>query len=116
MKILNREPAVIIGIIAACVLAVVNVLVGQGVVNEDLGQAIIRALDPTTGWFLPIILGVVTRFFVYSPNSVAEIVTQTNEDTAAATAQQITEGSPPAVQPADLPGGSNEGVTEGDTE
>jgi len=61
---IKREPAVVIGIIAAAVLATLQSLAGNGVLGQDLVDTIGRALDPTTGWAIPIIVGLVTRFFV----------------------------------------------------
>jgi hypothetical protein len=61
---LKSEPAVVIGIVAACVLAVVQTLSGYGVIGSDLAGTIGRALDPTTGWAIPIVVGIITRFFV----------------------------------------------------
>ena len=61
---IKAEPAVGIGIVAACGLAVVQTLAGSGVIGDDIAGTIGRALDPTSGWALPIIIGLVTRFFV----------------------------------------------------
>lgn len=61
---LKNEPAVVIGIIAACILAVIQTLGGRGVLAEDLVETIGRALNPDTGWAIPILVGIVTRFFV----------------------------------------------------
>ena len=61
---IKAEPAVVIGIIAACVLAVVQTLSGYGVIGSDIAATIGRALDPTSGWAIPIIVGIITRFFV----------------------------------------------------
>lgn len=61
---IKAEPAVVIGIVAACVLAVVQTLAGHEVISTDIAATIGRALDPTTGWAIPIIVGIVTRFFV----------------------------------------------------
>lgn len=74
MALLKKEPAVIIGVLAACVLAVVQTLAGEGVIGADLSDTVTKALDPTTGWALPIILGIVTRFFVYSPAKADELL------------------------------------------
>ena len=52
------------------------------------------------------ILTEVIRRLVYSPASVAEIVAQTPRGDQAETAAAVMEGSPPAVQPKDLPGGA----------
>jgi MFS family permease len=61
---IRREPAVVIGIVAAAVLAVVQSLAGNEVISPDIAASIGRALDPQSGWALPIIVGIVTRFFV----------------------------------------------------
>jgi hypothetical protein len=61
---LKREPAVVIGIIAAAVLAAVQSLAGNSVIGTDLAATITAALSPESGWALPIIIGVITRFFV----------------------------------------------------
>lgn len=63
---LKREPAVVIGIIAAAALAVVQSLAGSGVVGQDVADTIGKALAPDGGWAVPIIVAVVTRFFVTS--------------------------------------------------
>lgn len=47
----------------------------------------------------------VIRRLVYSPKTASEIVAQTTTTSAPAAAAQILGGAPPAVQPADLPGG-----------
>ena len=73
MSILNREPAVIIGVVAACVLAVFQTLTAEGIVGADVADTVVKALDPTTGWALPIIIGIVTRFFVFSPAKAKEL-------------------------------------------
>lgn len=61
---LRHEPAVVIGVIAAAVLAAIQSLAGNGVIGADIADTISKALDPTTGWAIPIVLGIVTRFFV----------------------------------------------------
>lgn len=61
---LKSEPAVVIGVIAACILAVVQTLAGNGVIGPDLAATIGRALDPSGGWLIPIIVSLVTRVFV----------------------------------------------------
>lgn len=61
---LKREPAVVLGILFAAVLAAVQSLAGNGVLEPDLVATIGRALDPSSGWALPIVAGVITRFFV----------------------------------------------------
>jgi hypothetical protein len=61
---IRREPAVVIGILFAAILAAVQSLAGNGVVEPDIVATVQRALDPSSGWALPIVAGVVTRFFV----------------------------------------------------
>lgn len=61
----QREPAVWVGIIAALVLAIVTSLAGSGIIGADILSTVQKALDPTQGgWALPIIIGIITRFFV----------------------------------------------------
>jgi hypothetical protein len=61
---LKREPAVVIGIAAAAILAAVQSLGGNGVIRPDVVDSIANALNPTSGWALPIVIGFVTRWFV----------------------------------------------------
>lgn len=61
---IKNEPAVVIGIVFAAVLAAIQSLAGNGVIGADLAATIGRALDPQSGWALPIIVGIITRFFV----------------------------------------------------
>ena len=61
---IKREPAVVIGIVFAAALAVVQSLAGNEVISPDLAATVQRALDPSSGWALPIVAGLVTRFFV----------------------------------------------------
>lgn len=72
MRLFNREPAVILGIIAAVVLAVVQTLVGKEVLSPDLGKLFESAIGEG-GWLWPILLGIITRYFVFSPKSAAEL-------------------------------------------
>lgn len=61
---IKGEPAFVIGTVAAVILAVLQTLAGRGIVGTDVLDTVARAIDPTTGWAIPIILGFVTRFFV----------------------------------------------------
>lgn len=62
---LRNEPAVVIGIGAAALLAALQSLAGHGVIRPDIVDTITKALDPTTGgWAIPILVSIVTRFFV----------------------------------------------------
>ncbi len=61
---LKAEPAVVIGVIAAAILAGVQYAGGHDLVGSGVVDAVTKAFDPNTGWAIPIILGLVTRFFV----------------------------------------------------
>jgi hypothetical protein len=65
---IRNEPAIVIGILFAAVLAAVQSLAGNGVIDTDIAATIGRAIDPSSGWALPILAGIITRFFV-SPAS-----------------------------------------------
>jgi len=64
MTRIKREPAVVIGIIAAALLAALSSLSGNGIIDPDAMTTIQRALNPDGGWAIPIIVGIITRFFV----------------------------------------------------
>ena len=98
---LKQEPAVVIGILAAAALAALNSLAGNGIIQQDFVDTLASAIDPTQGgWALPIILGFVTRFFVYAPPTVQKIADAATYQTAGTTVDigQPPEG-PPAVPP-----------------
>lgn len=62
---LKNEPAVVIGVLAAALLAALQSLAGHGAIRPDIVDTIAKALDPGQGgWAIPIIVGFVTRFFV----------------------------------------------------
>lgn len=61
---LKNEPAVVIGALFAIVLAAVQAAGGRDLLGPDIVSAITGALDPNTGWALPLIVGIITRFFV----------------------------------------------------
>lgn len=61
---IKREPAVVIGIIAAAALAAIQSLAGNGVIGQDVADTIGKAFNPDGGWAIPIIVAVITRFFV----------------------------------------------------
>jgi hypothetical protein len=62
---LKSEPAVVIGTLAAVILAVVQTLAGRGVIDQNIVDTVAGALDPTKGgWLIPLIVGLVTRAFV----------------------------------------------------
>lgn len=60
----KNEPAVVIGILFAAGLAALQSLAGNGVIEADVVATISRALDPSSGWALPILASIITRFFV----------------------------------------------------
>lgn len=67
---LKSEPAVVIGVIAAALLAALQSLAGHGIVRPDIVDTVTKALDPTQGgWAIPILVSIVTRFFVSPANS-----------------------------------------------
>ena len=66
---LKAEPAVVIGTLFAVILAVIQTLVGRGVIGPDIVDTLTRALDPNAGWALPIVVGLITRVFVSPANS-----------------------------------------------
>jgi hypothetical protein len=80
---LKNEPAFLIGVIASCILAVVTVLNGSALISDSLAATLQAALDPTGGWAIPIILGLITRFFVYGPKT-AQTLLNTPPPAAAA--------------------------------
>jgi hypothetical protein len=91
---LKAEPAVVIGVIAACILAVAQTLAGNGIISSDVFATIAGALDPAKGgWALPIILSIVTRFFVFSPPAVQKIA---NAATNLAPGTVVDIGNPPS--------------------
>lgn len=77
---LKNEPAVIIGILASAVIATVASLQGNGVLDPDLGETLTNALNPDGGWLLPIIIGLITRFFVFGPKT-AQVLLETTPPT-----------------------------------
>jgi len=86
---------------AAAVWAVVKVSALAGVPlapDSDVALAVATIVG--------FVMTEVIRRLVYSPKTAAQIVAQTTTATAPATAAEILGGTPPAVQPADLPGGT----------
>lgn len=72
---LRNEPAVVIGVIAAAVMAGLQYASGAELVSADVVASVGRFFDnPTTaevpldGWGTTIVVGIITRFFV-SPAS-----------------------------------------------
>jgi hypothetical protein len=97
--LLQREPARLVAYGAAgAVWAVTRLGAYAGVeVPDEITLAVATIVT--------FVLTEVIRRLVYSPSAVAEIVTQTAPANRPAVATAIEEGTPPAVQPADLPGG-----------
>jgi len=90
---LKREPAVIIGVLAAAALAVVQQLGGASLLDGSVVDWVTRALNPTDGWALPIILGLITRFFVFAPPTVQTIA---DNSTYLAPGTAVDIGKPPS--------------------
>lgn len=96
---LRKEPAVVIGIIAAALLALLQSLAGSGVIGQDAVDTIASAIDPTKeggGWALPILIGFVTRYFVYAPPTVQKIA---NAATFEKPGTVVDIGKPPDASP-----------------
>ena len=64
MDRIRNEPAVVIGVLAAGILAAVQAAGGQNLVGTDVVSFVSRALDPNGGWAIPVIVAIITRFFV----------------------------------------------------
>lgn len=64
METIKRNPVLVIGILAAAIIAGVQQAVGSGVLGADVADTVVKALSPDGGWLIPIILAIVTRFFV----------------------------------------------------
>lgn len=71
---MQTEPARIIGVITAVVIAVVQTLIGQGVLSSNVGTSVINIL----GVLLPIILAEIIRRFVSSPATVAALTSSSS--------------------------------------
>lgn len=65
---LKNEPALLLGLAFSAVVAVAQYAGGHDLIGQNAVDAIAKAFDPQTGWAIPLILGIVTRFFV-SPAS-----------------------------------------------
>ncbi len=83
---LKNEPAVIIGAIAAAILAAVQVLAGHNIVGQSVVDFLTSALNPNGGWAIPLIVGLITRFFVYGPKTVQAEVLAASQETLSADA------------------------------
>ena len=64
---LEKEPLVILGAIAAAILAIVQSLAGNGILSGDVVQWVTNALDPSHGWLIPLVVTIIGRFLVVSP-------------------------------------------------
>lgn len=69
MSIFGREPAFIVGLVGSCVVAIVQTFAAQGVITNDQAQTVVNVV----GVLVPVIAGIVARFWVYSPATVAKI-------------------------------------------
>ena len=56
----SKEPALWIGLIGSIVLAVAQAVAGSGVISANAGQTLLNVV----GTLVPLIVGIVTRFFV----------------------------------------------------
>ncbi|HUW17354.1 MAG TPA: hypothetical protein VMW94_09775 [Actinomycetes bacterium] len=74
----KNEPAIVISILAAAVVAALQSLAGNEVIGADLVETVRNivgtAEDP--GIVVIILGGIVTRFFVFGPKSVAKVVAE----------------------------------------
>lgn len=61
---IKNEPAVVIGIIAAAILAGFQAAAGENLLSGDVLAWVQNALNPAGGWAIPIVVGIITRFFV----------------------------------------------------
>lgn len=61
---LKSEPAVVIGVLAAAILAAFQSLAGHNLIGQNVVDTVSAALNPTGGWLIPILVGLVTRAFV----------------------------------------------------
>lgn len=58
-------PAFWVGFIFSAILAVLQVAQGNGLIGQDVVDTIALAIAPEKGgWLLPLVIGLVTRFFV----------------------------------------------------
>lgn len=87
---IKAEPAFFIGVLASAVLVLVQALGGRNLLSGTVVDWFVRAFDPNSGWAIPIIVGLVTRFFVYAPPTVQKIA----DNSAATGSTEI--GSPPS--------------------
>lgn len=72
---LRNEPAVLIGIIGTAIVAALQSLAGNGVIGADLVDTIARLVGTVEqpGPAVVLLAGIVIRFFVYGPETVAAI-------------------------------------------
>jgi len=97
--LLQREPTRVVAYGAAAAVWAVTRL------GTQLGVEVPDEITLAIATVVTFVLTELIRRLVYSPSAVAEIVAQTPPGGQAAVAAAIEEGAPPAVNPADLPGG-----------
>lgn len=97
--LLQREPARLVAYGSAAAVWAVTRL------GTTLGIAVPDEVTLAVATIATFVLTEVIRRLVYSPANVAEIVAQIPAGAKAETAAAVLEGAPPAVAPADLPGG-----------
>lgn len=61
---IRHEPALVIGFLAAIVLAGVQYANGQNLLPGGVLDWVTNALNPEGGWAIPILVGFITRWFV----------------------------------------------------
>jgi hypothetical protein len=66
---LNKEAAVIIGIVISVLSALITQLSGPGIFTDDLAQTVINVVTIVA----PLIAGAITRYQVYSKSTVAAL-------------------------------------------
>ncbi len=64
IEVIRNNPAVVVGVIFSAALAAIQSLAGNEVISPDLAASVGKALDPQSGWALPIVVGLITRLFV----------------------------------------------------
>lgn len=103
MSVLKREPAVLLGILFAAVMAALQSLAGNGIIGQDVVDTIASAFDPSKGgWAIPLITGLITRQFVFSPAKTQEVA---NLATFQPPGTVVDIGKPPDASPPLPPGG-----------
>ena len=67
VSLLKKEPLVILGAVAAGVLGTIQSLGGHGILSGSVVDWATNALDPNSGWLLPLVVTILGRFLVVSP-------------------------------------------------